>query len=65
MGTGRTNSDALPARDTAVEAEARRARDEAVRREHAAIEEHRRERSGAAPTGCPRMRRPKTLGDKR
>ena len=39
---------AAAAPDAAAEAEARRVRDEAVRREHVAIEHHRRERSGAA-----------------
>ena len=41
---------AVGAPDAAVEAEARRARDEAVRREHAAIEGYRREHSDAALT---------------
>ena len=41
---------AVGAPDAAVEAQARRARDEAVRREHAAIEGYRREHSDAALT---------------
>jgi hypothetical protein len=41
---------AADAHDAAAEAGARHARDEAVRREHTAIEQYRRGRSGAAPT---------------